>query len=66
MANCSNESRDNRNPQSNSRERSVAPPSTRAKGRGRSGPSQHRRRGGTVSKTERPEKIPIFEKMAKS
>ena len=29
----------------------MAPPSTRARGRGRSGPSQHRGRGGTVSET---------------
>ena len=51
MENCPNESRDNRNPQSNSRGRSVAPPSTGARGRGRSDPSQHRGRGGTVSET---------------
>ena len=51
MENCPNESRDNRNPQSNSRGRSVAPPSTRDRGRGHSGPSQHRGRGGTVSET---------------
>ena len=51
MENCPNDSRDNRNPQSNSGERSVAPPSTRDRGRGRSGPSQHRGRGGTVSET---------------
>ena len=51
MENCPNESRDNRNPQSNSRGRSVAPPSTRARGRGRSSPSQHRGRGGIVSET---------------
>ena len=51
MKNCPNDSRDNRNPQSNSRGRSVAPPSTRDRGRGRSGPSQHRGRRGTVSET---------------
>ena len=51
MKNCPNDSRDNRNPQSNNRGRSVAPPSTRDRGRGRSGPSQHRGRRGTVSKT---------------
>ena len=34
MANCPKESRDNRNPQSNSRGRSVTPPSTRDRGRG--------------------------------
>ena len=51
MENCPNESRDNRNPQSNNTGRSVAPPSTRARGRGRSGPSQHRGRGGIVSET---------------
>ena len=42
MANCPKESRDNRNPQSNSRGRSTAPPSTRDRGRGRGGQSQHR------------------------
>ena len=51
IENCPNESKDIRNPQSNSRGRSVAPPSTRARGRGRSGPSQHRGRGDTVSET---------------
>ena len=51
MANCPNESRDNRNPQSNSKGRFMAPPSTRARGRGRKGPSMHRGRGGTVSET---------------
>ena len=51
MTNCPNESRDNRNPQNNNRGRSVAPPSTRDRGRGRSGPSQHRGRGGTISET---------------
>ena len=51
MVNCLKESRDNRNPQSNSRWRSAAPPSTRDRGRGRGGQSQHRGRGGTVSET---------------
>ena len=46
MENCPKESRDNKNPQSNNRERSTAPPSTRDKGRGRGGQSQHRGRGG--------------------
>ena len=49
MANCPRESRDNRNPQSNSRGRSAAPPSTRDTGRGRGGQSQHIERGGTMS-----------------
>ena len=51
MANCSKESRDNRNPQSNSRERSTALPSTKDRGRGRGGQSQNRGRGGTVLET---------------
>ena len=51
MANCPKKSRDNRNPQSNNRERFAAPPSTRHKGRGRGGQSQHRGRGGTMSET---------------
>ena len=42
MENCPKESRDNRNPQSNSRGGSAAPPSTRDRGRGRGGQSQHR------------------------
>ena len=49
MENCPNESRDNRNPQSNNKGRFVAPPLTRDRGRDRSGPSQHRGRGGIVS-----------------
>ena len=49
MVNCPKESRDNRNPQSNSKGRSAAPPSTQDRGRGRAGQSQHRGRGGTVS-----------------
>ena len=51
MENCPNESRGNRNPQSNSRGRSVEPPLTQDIGRVRSGPSQHRGRGGTFSDT---------------
>ena len=51
MENCPKESRDNRNPHSNNRERSAAPPSTRDKGKGRRGKSQHRGRGGTMSET---------------
>ena len=42
MENCPKESRDNRKPQSNSRERSMALPSTRDRGRGRGGQSQHK------------------------
>ena len=52
---CPKESRDNRNPQSNNRGRFAAPPSTRDRGRGRGGQSQHRGRGGTLSeKIDRP------------
>ena len=53
MANCPKDSRDNKDPQSNSRGRTVAPPSIRdrGRGRGRGGQSQHRGRGGTVSDT---------------
>ena len=51
MENCPKESRDNRNPQGNSKGRSAAPPLTRDKGRGRGGQSQHRERGGIVSET---------------
>ena len=43
MENCLKETRDNTNPQSNNRGRSTAPPSTRDRGRGRGGQSQHRR-----------------------
>ena len=39
MENCPKESMDNRNPQSNSRGGSTAPPSTRDRGRGRGGQS---------------------------
>ena len=48
---CPRESRDNRSQQGSGRGRSVAPLSTRNRGRGRSGPSQHRGRGGIVSET---------------
>ena len=51
MENCPKESRDNRNPQSDSRGRSSAPLLTRDRSRGRGGQSQHRGQGGTVSKT---------------
>ena len=37
--------------QGSGRGRSVAPPSTRDRGRGRGGPIQHRGRGGTMSET---------------
>ena len=37
--------------QGSGRGRSVAPPSTRDRGRGRGGPFQHRRRGSTVLET---------------
>ena len=51
MENCPKESKDNRNPQSNNKGRSTAPPSTRDRGRGRGGQSQHRGQGGIVSET---------------
>ena len=51
IAQCPRESRDNRSQQGSSRRRSAAPLSTHDRGRGRSGPSQHRGRGGTVSET---------------
>ena len=51
IANCPRESRDNRSLQGSGRGRSVAPPSTRDRGRGRGGPIQHRGRGGTMSET---------------
>ena len=50
MENCPKELEDNRNPQSISKGRSAAPPLTRDRGRGRVGQSQHKGRGGTVSK----------------
>ena len=48
MENCPKESRDNRNPQSNSRGRSATSPSTRDRGKGLGVQSQHR---GIVSET---------------
>ena len=51
IAHCPRESGDNRSQQGSSRGRSAAPLSTRERGRGCSGPSQHRRRGGTISET---------------
>ena len=51
IANCPRELGDNRSLQGSGRGRSIAPPSTRERGRGRGGPIQHRGRGGTVSET---------------
>ena len=51
IAQCPRESGDNRSRQGSGRGRSTAPLSTRDRGRGSSGPSQHRGRGGIVSKT---------------
>ena len=51
IAQCPRESGDNRSEQGSGRGRSAAPLSTRDRGRGRSGPSQHRGRGGIVSET---------------
>ena len=51
IANCPQESRDNRSLQGSGRGRSVAPPSTRDRGRGRGGLIQPRGRGVTVSQT---------------
>ena len=51
IVNCPRESGDNRILQGSDRGRSVAPPSTRDRGRGRGGSIQHRGRGGTVSET---------------
>ena len=51
IAHCPRESGDNRSQQGSGRGRFVAPLSTRDRGRGRSGPSQYRGRGGIVSKT---------------
>ena len=48
MANCPRESGDNRSQQGSGRGRSTAPLSTRDRGRGCSGPSQQRGRGGIV------------------
>ena len=51
IAQCPRESRDSRSQQGGGRGRSAAPLLTRNRGRGRSGPSQHRGRGGIVSET---------------
>ena len=51
IAQCPQESWDNRSQQGSGRRRSVTPFSTRDRGRGRRGPSQHRGRGGIVSET---------------
>ena len=51
MANCPRELRDNMSLQGSGRGRSVAPPSTQDRGRGRGDSIQHRGRGGTVSET---------------
>ena len=51
IAQCPRESGDNRSQQGSGRGRSTTPLSTRDRGRGRSGPSQHRERGGIVSET---------------
>ena len=48
MVNCPKESEDNRSLQGSGTGRSISPPSTRDRGRGRGGPIQHRGRGGTV------------------
>ena len=48
MVNCPRESRDNRSLQGSGRGRSVAPPSTRDRGRGQGGSIQHRGHEGTV------------------
>ena len=48
IAQCPRESRDNRSQQGSGKGRSAAPVSTRDRGRGHSGPSQHRGRGGIV------------------
>ena len=51
IARCPRESGDNRNQQGSGRGRSGAPILTHDRGRGRSGPSQHRGRGGIVLET---------------
>ena len=51
IAQCPRELGDNRIQQGSGRGRSAAPLSTCDRGRGRSGPSQHRGRGGIVSET---------------
>ena len=48
---CSREIGDNRSQQGSGRGRSAAPLSTRDRGSGHNGPSQHRGRGGIVSET---------------
>ena len=50
-AQCPQELGDNRSQQGSGRGRSATPLSTRDRGRGRSGPSQYRGRGGIVSET---------------
>ena len=50
-AQCPRELGDNRSQQESGRGRSATPLSTRDRGRGRSGPSQYRGRGGIVSET---------------
>ena len=50
-AQCPRELGDNRSQQGSGRGRSATPLSTRDRGRGRSGPSQYRGRGGIVSET---------------
>ena len=51
IARCPRELGDNRSQQVSGRGRSATPFSTRDRGRGHSGPSQHRGRGGIVSET---------------
>ena len=51
IANYPRESGDNKSLQGSGRERSVAPPLTRDRGRGRGGPIQYRGRGGIVLET---------------
>ena len=51
MVNCPRELRDSRSLQGSDRGRFVAPPLTQDRDRGRGGPSQHRRRGGTMLET---------------
>ena len=51
MVNCPRESGDNRSLQGSGRGRSIAPPLTQDRGRGRGGPIQHRGCGGTMSET---------------
>ena len=51
IANCPRELGDNRSLQGSGKGRSVAPSSTRDRGRGRGGPIQHRGQGGIVSET---------------